>query len=416
MQRLKNKKAIATGIIGNILEHYDTALFALLAPFLAPLFFPSNTINSLIATYSLLPLGLIGKPLGALFFGRLGDAWGRKQSLYISLFGMSITTLLMGCLPTYQEVGAFAPILLSLCRLFQCFFAAGEVSGGAVFVLEHHDKKEKSLLSSLYDASSVLGIFFASFAVSICYQLAILEDYWRALFWIGSFSGIIGVFLRTHIENPPEFVQPKSLDSIFSVIKKEQALFFSIVFISGFSYALYSLSTTFMNGFLPLISSISKVQAMQINTYLMGIDFFLLPICGWISAKYQKERVMYLSAFTVSLLAMPCFFLLKRASFFLAFCIRTFLIVLGVLFSAPFYAWAIEKLPSKNRLLLLSFGYSVGTQSIGASASSICLWLYKITGLSIAPGIYLFITGIFAAYFVKKMAKTSSLDLASLPS
>src|SRR5579862_656680 len=116
---LKNR---IIGIIGNIFEHYDSALFGLLAPFIASLFFETqDPVTALILTYGMLPLGILFRPLGSLFFGWIGDHWGRRQALFLSLTGMGVATVLMGCLPTYATAGIYAPLLLALCRILQNF-------------------------------------------------------------------------------------------------------------------------------------------------------------------------------------------------------------------------------------------------------------------------------------------------------
>src|SRR5687767_13999143 len=116
---------IAAGLIGNVVEHHDKALFALLAPFIGPLFFaPSDPITALIDTYLIFFIGLRARPLGALLFGIIADTYGRKQALSFSIIGMCLTTAAMGCLPTYSTAGIFAPILLASTRLLQNFFAA----------------------------------------------------------------------------------------------------------------------------------------------------------------------------------------------------------------------------------------------------------------------------------------------------
>src|ERR1700731_673710 len=103
------------GMIGNILGNYDKALFGLLAPFIAPLFFgPEDPVTALILTYAMLPLGFLTKPLGALFFGRIGDKYGRKFALCCSLVGMAVFTFGIGCLPVYKTAGAWAPLGLAL--------------------------------------------------------------------------------------------------------------------------------------------------------------------------------------------------------------------------------------------------------------------------------------------------------------
>ncbi|MES2273329.1 MAG: MFS transporter, partial [Chlamydiota bacterium] len=185
------------GLIGNVLEHYDHALFALLAPFIAPLFFQNqDPLTALILTYGILPLGLLTKPLGSLFFGWIGDRIGRREALFYSLFGMAMVTVGMGSLPLYAQAGIWAPVLLSLGKMLQSFFAAGESTGGAIFVLEQTPLSKRTLLSSFYGASTMIGILIASGWVALLGSQGSLEKGWRFLFWAGGLTAFIGAFLR----------------------------------------------------------------------------------------------------------------------------------------------------------------------------------------------------------------------------
>jgi len=190
------------GMVGNFLEQYDNALFGLLSPFIAPLFFEGkDPITALILTYSMLPLGLITRPLGSLVFGWIGDSIGRRQALFLSLTGMGLITVSMGCLPLYKDIGPWSPFLLALCRMFQGFFAAGEVAGGAIFVLERTPRAERSFVSSFYDASSIGGILLASAFVTLMASQGLIEEEWRYLFWTAGATAILGMVLRWKSSN-----------------------------------------------------------------------------------------------------------------------------------------------------------------------------------------------------------------------
>ncbi len=405
------------GMVGNFLEHYDNALFGLLSPFIAPLFFEGkDPITALILTYSMLPLGLITRPLGALFFGWIGDYCGRRQALFLSLTGMAIITVTMGCIPLYKEIGPWAPFFLALGRMFQGFFAAGEVSGGAIFVLEHTTPRERSLVSSYYDACSIGGVLFASGFVTLMSIQGLIEEGWRYLFWIGGITAFLGIFLRWKtLEAPGTVETPKMAEGqLFSVLKKYIRPFLGIFFTAGFSYTTYSLAFTFMNGFIPLVTSLSKTQVMQINTLLLIYDMLFLPTMGYLAGRFGKEKVMITGAACSVLFAIPMFYLLDHASLRTVIAVRLTIISSGIAFSAPYYAWAIERVPPRHRYLILSLAGALGSQLIGMPTSAICLWLYKISGWSWAPSLYLQATGALAGLTVFLfMRKEKSLALQS---
>ncbi len=401
------------GMFGNFLEHYDNALFGLVSPFIAPLFFEGkDPLSALILTYSMLPLGLITRPLGSLFFGWIGDCFGRRQALFLSLTGMALITFFMGCLPLYKDIGPWAPFFLALGRMFQGFFAAGEVSGGAIFVLEHTPTSERTLTSSIYDAGSVAGGLLASGLVTLLSAEGLIEEGWRYLFWTGAITALLGVMLRwksADIKVPKKDVRP-----VFSVLKKSIQPFLGIFFAAGFSYTTYSLPFTLMNGFIPLVTSLSKTQVMQVNTLLLIYDMLLLPVMGYLASRIGKERVMIAGAAGSALFAIPLFTLLDHASLGAVIAVRMAIISFGVAFSAPYYAWAMERVPPAHRCLILSLAGAIGSQFIGMPASAICLWLYKTLGWSWAPGLYLQATGILAGLAVFRfLRKEKNLALQS---
>jgi MHS family proline/betaine transporter-like MFS transporter len=387
------------GVVGNLLEHYDSALFGLLAPFIAPLFFePCDPITGLILTYGMMPLGILTKPLGSLCFGWIGDHFGRKQALCLSLLGMAIMTMGIGCLPVYREIGIWAPILLATGRMLQSFCAAGEVTGGAIFVLEHTPHRLRSLFSSLYDVSTVAGIMIASGCVAaLSYSI---EDRWRYLFWAGGVTAVIGLFLRLVSKEAAEFKRDRK-GHLFQILNQYWRPLLSILIASGFGYTTYSLAFTLMNGFVPLLTSLTKVEIIQVNTPLLLVDMTLLPLFGYLAIRFGKEKVMLGGAILASVCAIPLFSLLGGASLSGVIAIRFAIITCGVAFSAPYYAWAIEQVPPEHRYLILSFGGSLGTQIIGVPSAMIGLWLYKTTGWAGSPGIYLMAVALGAVMVVR---------------
>jgi len=389
------------GIIGNLLEHYDHALFGLLTPFLAPLFFETqDPITALILTYGMLPLGLITRPLGSLFFGWMGDTLGRRHALFFSLLGMAIVTMGIGCLPVYQDIGIWAPILLGLARMLQSFFAAGESTGGAIFVLEHTSLSQRGWMSSWYDASSLGGILLASGLVAWMSAQGGIEESWRLLFWVGGMSALWGIFLRWKVTDGAEFVEAPKIGNYFGALQEHKLSLLSILLASGFSYTTYALAFTLMNGYIPLITSLSKTEVMQVNTGLLVVDLLLLPCFGYLASKLGKERVMLAGAIGSVILAIPLFSFLPEASLSAVIAVRLMLVVCGVAFAAPYYAWAMEQVPPRHRYLILSLGGALGSQLIGAPTSAVCLWLYQLLGWGGAPALYLLGVGSAAGWVV----------------
>ncbi len=397
MKKAANYKL--AGMVGNILEHYDSALFGLLAPFLAPLFFADyDPITALIMTYGIMPLGIVSRPVGALFFGWIGDRFGRKEALRLSLLGMAAITVAMGFLPVHSQVGVLAPVLLALLRMLQGFFMAGEAVGGAIYILEQAENGKKTLLSSLYDASSVGGILLASALVASFSSFGIIDYGWRFLFWGGSLTAIFGFFLQKSV--PDNDIIPTPTTSIGQGVKQNLGALCAIIFTSGLSYVTYAMAFDLMNGYIPIVTTLSKTEVMKINSYLLVLDMLLLPCFGYLAYRIGKERQMQMAALFLALAAIPLFLCLESASLGVVIAVRCALVVGGVAFSAPYHAWAQELVPANMRYTILSLGYALGTQCIGKPACAISCWLYKLTGLAFAPGLYLALFASVAGYVV----------------
>jgi MHS family proline/betaine transporter-like MFS transporter len=394
---------------GNLFEHYDKALFAFLAPFLAPLFFEtSSPITALIYTYAMMPLGLFSRPFGALVFGRIGDQKGRKSALYLTLLGMALTTTLMGCIPTYKTAGWMAPSLLALGRLVQNFFASGETTGGSLLILESCPEERRSFYNGLYGCSTILGIMLASFGVTALSFQGSIETTWRMLYWIGGITGVLSLFIRFFTVEGEVSTKPQI--SVLPLLWKYRFQFLMIVFTSGFSYANYYMITSFLNGYLPLIGSITAGEAMKANTYILGFDFLLLPLAGILATRFPKEKLLLFFGGLICLLAIPLYSLLATAPLMVIMTIRLVFVTLGVGFSvilAPFYQ---DLIPVESRYTLIAFGNAIGSQLLGTSACSFSFFLYKQTGWAASPALYLMglaTVAIFTVYLGRRLLTAS---------
>jgi MHS family proline/betaine transporter-like MFS transporter len=371
--------------LGNFFEHYDTALFGFLSPFLAPLIFPKQEpITALILTYAMIPLGMLARPLGAIFFGYIGDAYGRMQALFLTLAGMSIVSGCIAISPTFEQAGILSPIIFCLGRILQNFLAAGETMGGAIFLLENAPEKRHDVFSSLYNASTIGGFLLASIGVSLLTYFEAIEWGWRLLYALGCLTGLFGCLIRSHISESSTSSAlsfSHSFSQLIQIFWDCRKLLLVIAISSGFAYANYSIALVLMNGILPLATSLNKEQMINLNTFLLVLDFSALPLFGWLASKITREKMMLYASLSVALSAIPVFFLLESASFLSVIVIRIWLVIVGVAYFAPFHAWAQQIVPASYRYLIISFGYALGSQLFGGPTAMISMWLYKETGM-----------------------------------
>jgi len=389
-------------IVGNLFSNYETALFGWTAPILAPLLFPGKgALEALLFTYALLPLSYLAKPIGAIFWGILGDKIGRRPVLINTLLGGAVATVGMALLP----VGPCMMAGFLFFKSLQKFCYAGEKKGAALYLLEH-SKTHTYFWSSIYDACGIMGIFLAALAVQLFGQ-----EYWRLLFLFGACVAFLGMWLRHQGVETPHF-QPTRFS--FAQLLQERRALFRLFFASGFSYLNYNLITVFLNGYLPLISKVTLDEALWINTHLLWLDVLFLIFFGWLSLKVNPRRLMQIAALSIALFAMPLMGLLKDAGFYEVLLIRLFFIIMGVAFAAPYHAWAMECAPKGHRFLYGNLGASLGGALLGSTAPLLAACLTSLVGHPFIIGAPLLFIGLAAACVIEEPRRFPLLSVVKL--
>ena len=215
-------RIVAAGIVGNILEWYDFAVYGYFASVIGHLFFPSADPSiSLIAAFGAFAAGFLVRPLGGLVFGRIGDLMGRKTALTLSVLAMAVPTVLIGLLPTYELIGIAAPIAIVILRIIQGLSVGGEYTTSLVFLAEHAPKGRRALNASwgIWGASAgiLLGSGVGSIVTSVVDSADLLEWGWRIPFLLGGLVALNGYLIRhaLHVE-PPVIVTNKPVLDAFS--------------------------------------------------------------------------------------------------------------------------------------------------------------------------------------------------------
>ncbi|WP_251978615.1 MFS transporter [Salinicola avicenniae] len=206
-------KVLSLSALGGALEFYDFIIFVYFATVIGHLFFPADMPEWLrmVQTYGIFAAGYLARPLGGIIMAHFGDLLGRKRMFTLSIFMMSLPTLLIGCLPTYDTIGYLAPLLLVLMRILQGAAVGGEVPGAWVFVTEHVSRKHVGLACGTLASGLVAGILIGSIisaALKSSYSAEAMNAYaWRIPFIIGGVFGFLSVYLRRYLEETPVFAE-----------------------------------------------------------------------------------------------------------------------------------------------------------------------------------------------------------------
>ena len=213
-----SKRAVAAGFIGNVLEWFDYSIYGYFAVAISANFFSSdNEIVSLMLAFMVFGMGFVARPLGAFIFGHLGDKVGRRNTLSITVILMGICTFIMGILPTYEQIGVAAPLILVLVRLGQGISSGGEWGSAVSFLGEYSRNDNRGLIVSFSQVGSALGLLMGALTgmlfSNIMTQETLISYGWRIAFMFGIVIAIFGYLLRKNVDETPVFQNAEVVES-----------------------------------------------------------------------------------------------------------------------------------------------------------------------------------------------------------
>lgn len=383
------RRLIAAGMIGNLLEWYDFAIYGYFAAQIGRHFFPhEQPVAQLLSTFGIFAVGYLARPLGGVVMGHIGDCFGRRAALTISVAAMAVSTFLIGLLPGYETIGVLAPIGLTLLRVVQGLSVGGEYTGSMIFLAEHAPNGRRGLMGALGASGATMGILLgsavgAAFAAST--STATLDAWgWRIPFLLGLLVGLAGYALRRHVLETT--VMPKR-----TRLPIVETLHDHWRIVAGFAgLSVYS-AVTFYVGFVYLVSwlqtadGIAPSRALEINSFSMVILVPVVIAAGWISDRIGRKPVMLLASACGLIGALPIFWLLNHPSALLAQAGQLGLVlVLGVYYGG-LPALLVEAAPPGVRCTAVSLGYNLCYGVFGGLSPLVATWLVARSGDEIAP-------------------------------
>lgn len=404
------RKLTLASVLGNAIEMYDFTLYGIFSPILASLFFPNNTPSvAMLLTLSVFAIGFIVRPLGGILFGHLGDQVGRKQALTLSIFLMAIPTILIGILPTYDQIGFAAPFLLILCRLLQGLCAGGEYIGASVFIVEHYKKYSlEGFSGGLIAASGAIGSLIAMVLGFILLQTT-NEWAWRIPFILGGSVGIVGYYIRRHLTETPEFIQfihentPSQIPLKESILRYPFSLACSIG--TGISHGALAFSAfVYLNIYFNKQLGIALHQSMAYNALSLLSFLIFVPAMGYLADKLSPRKVMLFGAIINMTMMYFIFILFNMQSIGYMFCGLLLFNLVIASFIGPANALYTSLFPVSSRYSGIAFGYGIGSALAGGTMPFFSTLLIDITDNTMAPSYYLMgctLIGFLAVYMTK---------------
>ncbi|OTP81938.1 MFS transporter [Gilliamella apicola] len=314
------KKVAFAAFIGTTIEWYDFYIYALASVLIfGQLFFPSdNQFVQVLGTFATFAVGFLSRPLGAILFGHIGDRLGRKKSLIITLLLMGIATTCVGLLPSYQEAGIIAPILLVALRILQGVAVGGEWGGAVLMANEHAPKGLKNFFSSFAQwgspAGNILALLVFSYIIGLPIDQLINNGYWRIPFLASFILLIVGLIARVTLTESPVFIESckkqaslkeKESVPIIDVFKQATPILLLAICANVLSFS-GIFSNTLMIGYTTMALGVEKKTIVDALFWIAVVHFIAQPFISYFSEKFSATRFLIVSA----ILAMASVFLL----------------------------------------------------------------------------------------------------------
>jgi MHS family proline/betaine transporter-like MFS transporter len=387
-------KILLASIIGTALEFYDFMLYAVFATKIGHVFFPCDGTNDFMAGWVAFAIAFVARPFGATVFGHIGDKFGRKRALILTVSLMGIPTFFIGILPGYEVIGMAAPVILIICRLLQGLCTGGEYNGSAIFALEHVGRQYPGLTGGLVTGASIIGALGANWMGLLVTSPGMPDWSWRIAFIFGAVISLFGLYIRLYISETPTFEKlKKNQRTVRSPLKDallgHKSSVFTTMMIGLFngtlSYSLFKFVGIYLNQYF----KVPDHTIFQYTNIGIGLYVFAAPAMGYLLDKVGGRRLLRRASLFVFFAAIPLYWLLQILE---PWALVTSQLLLGLCVASiagPQHAFVQTLFPAKDRYSGVAFSFCVG---IGIGAG-LCPLLMKMlvdqTGNYYMPAFFL---------------------------
>jgi len=422
------RKVAIAACFGTFLEWYDFLTFATLAVVFAPLFFPSSDPNAaLLASLATFGVGMVVRPIGAAVFGSMGDRIGRKPVFMITIALMGFATFSVGFLPSYAQIGIWAPILLVTLRLMQGLSAGGEIGGSAVYLTEHAGNEYRGFKTSFLQLMGPLGILFSTLQIALLRYYLTNEEFlawgWRVPFWISIVLLIIAFKARMALEETPVFLDlnknsekvKKPLRNNFKDAHTRKRMFLLFFCVSAGGAVLFFSVQVYTAIFLKTSVKLEPQLVDQLSIYATLVLLPLTLFAGWLSDKIGRKPVVVSGLILGAVFIHPAYQLLQQFgqanNLGMIVLILTMLSLSLALVVGPQTALLAELFPAKTRNSAATFPHNLAAGWIGGLLPLIVTWLNQKWESDIAglwyPTIFLASGALVALLYLPETHKTN---------
>lgn len=425
----KLRKAITGASLGNAMEWFDFGVYGFVAYALGKVFFPGADPGvQMIAALATFSVPFLIRPLGGLFFGMLGDKYGRQRILVVTIIIMSISTFCIGLIPSFASIGIWAPVLLLLCKMAQGFSVGGEYTGASIFVAEFSPDRKRGFMGSWLDFGSIAGFVFGAGVVVLISTIVGEENFmawgWRLPFFLALPLGIIGLYLRRALEETPAFQQhvdkleqgdreglqdgPKV--SFKDIATKHWRSLLTCIGLVITTNVTYYILLTYMPSYLSHNLHYSEDHGVLIIIAIMIGMLFVQPVMGLLSDRFGRRPFVICGSTALILLAVPAFMLINSGVTGLIFAGLLMLAVILNSFTGVMASSLPAMFPTHIRYSALASAFNISVLVAGLTPT-IAAWLVESTENLMMPGYYLMVMGVIGLITGICMKETANKPL-----
>jgi MHS family proline/betaine transporter-like MFS transporter len=411
----RSQPILFSAVWGNVLEYYDFTVYSVFSSSIGHAFFPAQSeFPPILLSLAVFAVGFVTRPIGGILFGYIGDKYGRRMSLMVSILGMTVPTLTIGLIPSYAEIGIYAPIILVIMRLTQGLCLSGEGAGTAIFVLEHHKNFRPGLTTGLVHGSNIAGTLIASFIGIVIEQYFFGVTFaWRFAFILGGFMGAIGFYLRLKVSETPIFnmlaKKKQTLKTPFLQVLKTARIPMFLTFCTGaITSSVVYMAKTYVNVFYHNVLHLDNTTALIYLFYVSFVLMVSMPISGLIGDIIGKLRMIIISSILIFCLGLPTLYLMASPYVLSQVFALTILGILAGAVSGTAYIFVISLFTPAQRYTGVAFSYNLGIAIFGGTSPMISSWLVEKTGLFYSPAFYIMATSsifLIIIWFMKDIVK-----------